>query len=79
MIEFREESQELSTVRGGKALGGFLSGFAGSLLEGIAKGLENVDIITKTILVAIAGGTASVIGGGKFLVPTRPRWECIRE
>ncbi len=56
----------IATVRGGKALGGFLSGFAGSLLGGFAKGLENVDTITKTILVAIAGGTASVLGGGKF-------------
>jgi len=56
----------ISVVRGGKALGGFLSGFAGSLLGGFAKGLENVDTITKTIIVAIAGGTASMLGGGKF-------------
>ena len=53
-------------VQGGKALGGFLSGFAGSLLGGFAKGLQNVGTITKTIIVAIAGGTASVLGGGKF-------------
>ena len=53
-------------VQGGKALGGFLSGFAGSLLGGFAKGLKNVDPTIKTIIVAIAGGTASVLGGGKF-------------
>ena len=45
---------------------GFLSGFAGSLLGGLAKGMQNVDTITKTIMVAIAGDTASVLGGGKF-------------
>jgi len=56
----------IRVVQGGKALGGFLSGFAGSLLGGLAKGVQNVDIMTKTIMVAIAGGTASVLGGGKF-------------
>jgi len=53
-------------VQGGKALGGFLSGFAGSLFGGFAKDLDNVDTITKTIMVAVAGGIASMLGGGKF-------------
>jgi len=56
----------IRVVQGGKALGGFLSGFAGSLFGGFAKDLDNVDTITKTIMVAIAGGTASMLGGGKF-------------
>ncbi len=56
----------IRAIQGGKASGGFLSGFAGSLLGGFAKGLQKVDIITKTIIIAIAGGTASVLGGGKF-------------
>jgi len=60
----------ISAVRGGKAMGGFLSGFAGSLLGGVVKGLDyakgNIGTIMKVTMTAIAGGTASVLGGGKF-------------
>ncbi|UFH58581.1 RHS repeat-associated core domain-containing protein [Sulfurovum mangrovi] len=60
----------ISAVRGGKAMGGFLSGFAGSLLGGFVKGLDyaktTAGTIMKVTMTAIAGGTASVLGGGKF-------------
>jgi len=60
----------ISAVRGGKAMGGFLSGFAGSILGGFVKGLEyaegRIGTIIKVTMTAIAGGTASALGGGKF-------------
>ena len=56
----------IAVAQGGKALGGFLSGFAGKLLGGIAAGMDNISKTTRTILISVAGGTASVLGGGKF-------------
>jgi hypothetical protein len=60
----------ISAVQGGKSMGGFLSGFAGSLLGGFVKGLDyaktTAGTIMKVTMTAIAGGTASVLGGGKF-------------
>ena len=37
----------ITVMQGGKALGGFLSGFAGSLLGGFVKGLNNTILIPR--------------------------------
>lgn len=67
-INAKEYEKALHILK--KAMGGFLSGFAGSLLGGFVKGLDyaktTAGTIMKVTMTAIAGGTASVLGGGKF-------------
>jgi hypothetical protein len=56
----------ISKLQTGSGKGGFLSGFASSLLGGVVNGVQNASTAIKVTIAAIAGGTASAIGGGKF-------------
>ena len=57
----------ISKLQSGSGKGGFLSGFAASFLGGtIAENFGNSHTIVKVSMAAIAGGTASALGGGKF-------------
>lgn len=57
----------ISKLQNGTAKGSFLSGFAASLLgANIAENFSNSHTIVKVTMAAIAGGTASALGGGKF-------------
>ncbi|CAA6825561.1 MAG: Unknown protein [uncultured Sulfurovum sp.] len=60
----------IAKLQYGTAKGSFLSGLAGSILGGyVAKNFSQAHIAVKTTIAAIAaiaGGTASAIGGGKF-------------
>ena len=60
----------INIARGGKAIAGFLGGFASSLMGGVVKyikaGSELGTTIARTVASAIVGGTASLLGGGKF-------------
>jgi len=56
----------ISKLQTGSGKGGFLGGFASSLLGGVVSGVQNAPTPVKVAMSAIAGGTASVLGGGKF-------------
>ena len=56
----------ISKLQNGSGKGGFLGGFASSLLGGVVSGVQNAPTPVKVAMSAIAGGTASVLGGGKF-------------
>ena len=56
----------ISKLQNGSGKGGFLGGFAASLLGGVVSSVQNASTPVKVAMAAIAGGTASVLGGGKF-------------
>ena len=57
----------ISKLQFGSGKGSFLSGMASSLFGGfVADAFKGAHTIVKTAMVAIAGGTASRLGGGKF-------------
>ena len=57
----------IAKVQGTSGKGGFLSGFASSLLGGtVMEKFGDAHTVVKVTMAAIAGGTASVLGGGKF-------------
>ena len=56
----------ISKLQNGSGKGGFLGGFAASLLGGVVSSVQNASTPVKVAMSAIAGGTASVLGGGKF-------------
>jgi len=56
----------ISKLQTGSGKGGFLSGFASSILGGVVNNIQTASTTLKVAAAAIAGGTASAIGGGKF-------------
>ena len=60
----------ITIAQGGKAVAGFLSGFSSSLIGGAVKYIKAsrsmATTVLKTVITAIGGGTASLLGGGKF-------------
>ena len=56
----------IAKLQNTSAKGSFLSGFAASLLGGTLSNVKTSFTTVKVTIAAIAGGTASVIGGGKF-------------
>jgi len=56
----------ISKLQTGSGKGGFLGGFASSLLGGVVNSVQTASTTVKVTMAVIAGGTASVLGGGKF-------------
>ena len=56
----------ISKLQTGSGKGSFLSGFASSILGGVVNNIQTASTTLKVAAAAIAGGTASAIGGGKF-------------
>ncbi|MEJ1363512.1 MAG: RHS repeat-associated core domain-containing protein [Candidatus Sedimenticola sp. (ex Thyasira tokunagai)] len=56
----------ITAARGGKFKEGFLGGFVGHAIGGRLKGWMPDTIEGRTVAAAVAGGVASVAGGGKF-------------